>query len=143
MSDDRKPVITDDGNARLSVIEPDPDREPQDYPALNISHLQMPAIVAPTETTVAREIDVVLSRTLRARAVGAGMCKALMSNPVLLYEMYLLGERGWIAKMKETARPDSLADGLTDAELGLAWTVFAFNVQQIADAGANWRKRKS
>ncbi len=145
---DRRPVITDDGNARLTVLESDGKKDLQDYPKLNISHLQMPAIVKPDDTsrTVAREVDAILDRSLRAKAVGAGLFRMFKTHRNILLELYLLGEQGWIAKIKETMRPDSLAHGLTDAELGLAWETFELNIMEIAkmdtSRGAFWRKRK-
>lgn len=141
-----KPIITTDGNQTLAVIERELkdllDKNPEDFPKLTAAHLMGTGVVAAEDTGVRNHIDTLIPRDLRARAVGAFMFKSLLGNPVLLHELYLLQERGFIATMRETDRPDSLAHGLTDAELGRAWEIYKFNVEQLARKGAYFRKRK-
>lgn len=145
-----RPVFTSDGNQSLAVIEQELKdalaKDPKDYQPLRVEHLMGAGVDPATNTRVSQEIDRILPRSLRARAVGAAFFKNFLGNPVLLWELYELGAyshgQGWIRKIKETMRPDSLASGLTDAELGLAWEIYRYNVQLMAQKGATLRRRK-
>lgn len=145
MSDERRPIITTDGNQTLAVIErlkAYQSDNPKDYPTLTAAHLMGGETTEATDTRVRIEIDQIMSRDLRARATGAWLFKCLRGNPVLLYDVYLLGRYGFVQLVKETMRPDSLAHGLTDKELERAWEIYEFNMQLLAQAGARMRKRK-
>lgn len=141
-----------DSNQRLDVIEQEMkefmNKDPDEYQSLTASMLLSGVDQTPTQlaTDVATQMDALMPRELRARAVGAGMFKVLQVDGVLLFEMYELGAyshgQGWVRKMKETMNPNSLAAGLTDAELGLSWEVFRYNVQLLAERGAKMRRRK-
>lgn len=144
-----KPIRTDDGNQSLIVIERELkdvlNDDPSKFPKLTAAHLMGTPVIGAEDTGVASYIDAIMPRDLRARAVGGAMYKNLLGNPVLLHELYLLGAtthgRGWILEMKATMRPDSLASGLTDAELGRAWEVFKFNVEKLAMLGRARRRK--
>lgn len=144
MSD--RPIITSDGNQTLAVIERVKramSDDPKLFPRLTAAHLMGGEIIGAKDTQVRREIDDVLSRDLRARAVGAFLFKVLRdANPILLHEVYLLQRNGFVQLLKETMRPDSLADGLTDKEMERSWEIYAHNVQLLAEKGIKWRKRK-
>lgn len=145
MSDHQR-IITTDGNQTLTVIERVKralSDNPKDFPALTAAHLMGGPSEEAQDTRVRTEIDTILSRDLRARASGAFLFKILRdAAPVLLYDVYLLQRRGFVQLLKETMRPDSLAHGLTDQELELAWEVFEHNMQLLAAAGARMRKRR-
>lgn len=146
MANDPKPVRITDGNQTLTVIErfrTHLSDNPADFPTLTAEHLMGGKLLDAQDTRVRAEIDNVLPRDLRARAVGAFLFKRLRdSNVVLLYDVYLLQRAGFVQLLKETMRPDSLAHGLTDKELERAWEIYEFNMQLLAKRGAQWRKRK-
>jgi hypothetical protein len=135
-----------DGNQALTVVErlgTELSDNPKDFPTLTAAHLMGGDADPASDTRVSREIDAVLSRSLRAKAVGAGLFKVLRDkSPILLYDTYLLGRVGFVKLLQATMRPDSLASGLSQAELEQAWEVFELNMQQLAAAGARLRKRK-
>lgn len=143
---DHRIIITDDGNQRLHAIERikrQMSDNPADFPQLKAEHLMGAPLVGAKDTQVRRNIDDVMPRDLRARAVGAFLFKILRdAHPVLMYDVYLLGRDGFVQLLKETTRPDSLADGLTDKELERAWEIFEHNMQILAKRGATMRKRK-
>ena len=143
---DHKIIITDDGNQRLHAIERikrQMSDNPADFPVLKAEHLMGAKLVGATDTQVRRQIDDVMPRDLRARAVGAFLFKILRdAHPVLMYDVYLLQREGFVQLLKETTRPDSLADGLTDKELERAWEIYEHNMQILAKRGATMRKRK-
>lgn len=143
---DQKITRTDDGNQVLTVIERVKGAlsdNPADFPALTAAHLMGGEKEQERDTRIATDIDAVLPRNLRARAVGAFLFKRLRdSNAVLLYDVYLLQRKGFVTLLKETMRADSLASGLTDKELELSWEVFEHNMQMMAASGARMRKRK-
>ena len=153
MSEVRKPL----GNGRELVIETTDDQimtavekirgqltdDVTQFPKLTAAHLMGGPKEQETNTGVAHYMDALLSRKARAMFVGAAMFKRLRdSNPILLHEVYLLGQRGFVLLMKETERPDSLAAGLTNKELEQSWETFEHNVKILAAAGAAFRKRK-
>lgn len=143
---DQKITRTTDGNQTLTVIERVKgvlSDNPADFPVLTAAHLMGGEKEKEQNTGVARNIDALMSRDLRARATGAFLFKRLRdSNAVLLYDVYLLQRKGFVLLLKETARPDSISDGLSDKELELAWEVFEHNMKRLAAAGARMRKRK-
>lgn len=143
---DHRIIITDDGNQRLHAVERikrQMSENPADFPQLKAEHLMGAPLVGAKDTQVRREIDDVLPRDLRARATGAFLFKILRdAHPVLMYDVYLLQRDGFVQLLKETARPDSLADGLTDKELERAWEIYEHNMQILAKRGATMRKRK-
>ncbi len=144
--DQRRPIITTDGNQTLAVIErlkTHLSDNPADFPKLTAAHLMGAPLVGAKDTRVRTEIDEIMPRDLRARACGAFLFKTLRdANPVLLYDVYLLQREGFVQLLKETSRPDSLSDGLTDKELERAWEIFEFNMQRLAEAGGRFRRRK-
>lgn len=137
--DTRRPIVTSDGNRTLSVIERMQQHlsdNPADYPTLTAAHIMGGAETDPTDTRVRTHLDSLMSRDLRARAVGAFLFKRLRdSNIVLCYDVYLLGRAGFVQLMKETMRPDSLASGLTDGEFERAYELYEFNMQLLANKG--------
>ena len=143
---DHRIIITDDGNQRLHAVERikrQMSENPADFPQLTAEHLMGATLVGAKDTQVRREIDDVMPRDLRARAVGAFLFKILRdAHPVLMYDVYLLQREGFVQLLKETTRPDSLADGLTDKELERAWEIYEHNMQILAKRGATMRKRK-
>jgi hypothetical protein len=143
---DHRIIITDDGNQRLHAIERikrQMSDNPADFPQLKAEHLMGAPLVGAKDTKVRRQIDDVMPRDLRARAVGAFLFKILRdAHPVLMYDVYLLQRDGFVQLLKETTRPDSLADGLTDKELERAWEIYELNMQILAKRGATLRKRK-
>lgn len=143
---DQRPVITTDGNQTLAVIERVKramSDDPKLFPKLTAAHLMGGPLIGATDTQVRREIDDVLPRGLRARAVGAFLFKVLRdANAILLYDVFLLGRAGFVQLLKETMRPDSLASGLSDKELEQSWSIYEFNMQLLAKRGATLRKRK-
>jgi len=144
MSDHRL-IITDDGNQRLTVVERikrQMSDNPKDFPTLTAAHLTGGPASDPTDTRVRTEIDRIMPRKLRAKAVGAFLFKTLLGNPVLLYDVYLLQREGFVALLKETMRPDSLAHGLSDKELEMSWETYELNMKILATKGARLRKRK-
>lgn len=146
MNDNRRPVITTDGNQTLAVIERFKQAlsdNPKDFPTLTAAHLMGGASTDPLDTRVRSHMDDLMSRDLRARATGAFLFKILRdAHPILLYDVYLLHRTGFVTLLKETSRPDSLAHGLSDKELERAWEIYEFNMQLLAKAGANLRRRK-
>jgi hypothetical protein len=142
----QRPVITSDGNQTLAVIERFKralSDNPKDFPALTAAHLMGGEATSALDTRVRNELDTLMSRELRARAVGAFLFKILRdAHPILLYDVYLLQRKGFVTLLKETTRPDSMASGLEDKDLELAWEVFERNMQILAKTGANLRKRK-
>lgn len=142
---DHRIVITDDGNQRLTVIERTKrflSDNPKDFPKLTAAHLMGGPASTPEDAHVRTEIDTILPRRLRAKAVGGFLFKSLLGNPVLLYDVYLLGRQGFVQLLKETMRPDSLASGLTDLELEVAWEIYELNIRDLAKKGATLRKRR-
>lgn len=141
-----RPVVTSDGNQTLAVIERfkrELSDNPKDFPALTAAHLMGGESLKPTDTLVRNFIDGVMSRDLRARAVGAFLFKVLRdAHPILLYDVYLLQRKGFVQLLKETARPDSLAHGLSEKEMERAWEIFEHNMHLLAASGANIRRRK-
>lgn len=139
-------IITDDGNQRLVAIERVKKQlsdNPADFPKLTAAHLMGGEATAATDSRVRNEIDSILPRDLRARTVGAFLFKTFRdANPILLYDLYLLGRDGFVQVVKETARPDSLASGLSDKELERAWDIYHLNMQILASKGGQLRKRK-
>lgn len=147
MSDDeQRHIFSTDGNQTLAVIERFKRRfsdNPKDFPVLTAAHIMGGEADPVTDTRVSREIDRLLPRDLRARAVGAFMFKRLRdADAILLYDVYLLGRRGFVQILKETTRPDSLAAGLTEQELERAWEIFEHNMRLLAERGMRMRKRK-
>lgn len=142
----QRPIVTTDGNQTLAVIERFKNLlsdNPKDFPALTAAHLMGGEATSPLDTRVRNDIDALLSRDLRARAVGAFLFKILRdAHPIMLYDVYLLQRKGFVQLLKETSRPDSLSNGLTDKELERAWEIFELNMQILAKSGANIRKRK-
>ncbi len=150
---DPRYVFTDDGNQTLAVIEQEMnaalERRPEDYPKLTAAHL-LGGLTAENivDTRVATNIDALLSRSLRARASGAGIFKLFRdtNNVQIMFTIFEHGEashgQSFIRMMKDTMVPNSLASGLTDLELGAAWEVYRHNVIHTARAGAAWRKKK-
>lgn len=142
----QRPVITTDGNQTLAVIERFKQvlsDNPKDFPVLTAAHLMGGESTSPLDTGVRNEIDNVMSRDLRARAVGAFLFKVLRdAHPILMYDVYLLQRKGFVTLLRETDRPDSLAHGLTDKERERAWEIYEFNMQLLAKSGANLRRRK-
>jgi hypothetical protein len=97
---------------------------------------------SPLDTRVRTEIERLMSPTLRAKATGAFLFKILRdAHPILLYDVYLLQRKGLVTLLKETMRPDSMAHGLSDKDLEIAWETFELNMQALAKSGANLRKR--
>lgn len=147
MSDHQRITLTD-GNQRLDVIERlkrQMSDNPKDFPRLTAAHLMGGELIGATDTRVRTEIDAIpgLSRDLRARATGAFLFKTLRdANPILMYDVYLLGREGFVQLLKETSRPDSLAHGLEDKELERSWEIYEFNMQLLAKRGAQLRKRR-
>lgn len=142
----QRPVITSDGNRTLAVIErfkKELSDNPKDFPALTAAHLMGGEATSPLDTRVRNEMDNLMSHDLRARAVGAFLFKVLRdAHPILMYDVYLLQRQGFVTLLKETMRPDSLAHGLSDKELERSWEIYEFNMQLLAKAGANLRKRR-
>lgn len=144
MKDDWQPIITTDGNQTLAVIERLRafDDNPKNYPVLTGAHIMGGAATAATDTAVRVNIDTILPRDLRARAVGAAMFKRLRdADRILMCDLYLLGRRGYVEVMKSTMRPDSLASGLTDAELERGFEIYEFNMAEYLKQH-KLRKRK-
>lgn len=146
----RSPIIITDDNQSLVVIEQELsealNKDPKDYQPLKAEHLMGGKSFSPTDSGVAANIDTILPRKLRVRAVGAAMFKALRDgDAIMLYDIYLAGEmshgRSFVKMMQETARPDSLAAGLTFLELEQAWEIFRYNTKALAERG-RLRKRK-
>lgn len=146
---DQKPIIISDGNQTLTTV----DRvrkhlsdNPADYPKLTAAHLMRAPLVGVRDERlhIGEKMDGVMSRDLRATAVGAGMFKYLRdASPILLHEVYLLGRYGFVRLMQSVERPDSMADGLTQRDYELAWEVFENNVKLLAKKGQEWRKRNA
>lgn len=142
-----KIIITDDGNQRMSSVDAPVLKDPKDMPRLTVKHLMGTDVEAVThDPQIGRNIDALLTPRVRAIAVGAFMFKNLLSNPVLLHELYLLGAtssgKGWVEQMKTTDRPDSLMHGLEDKWLYLAWETFKYNVELLGKRGAALRRRR-
>lgn len=138
-------IVTTDGNQTLSVVERlkrQMSDNPKDFPTLKAAHLMGGEAPEAADTQVATQIDLILPRRLRAKAVGGALFKFLLGNPVLLYDVYLLGRQGFVHLLKETMRSDSLAAGLSDLELEVSWEIYELNVRELAAKGARWRKRK-
>lgn len=143
--DTRRPIITRDGNQTLTVIERlrhELSDDPHDFPTLTGAMLTGGPETGAVDTRVRNELDTLMSRDFRARVVGAALFKRLRdSNIILCYDVYLLGRHGFVNLLRETMRPDSMADGLTDKELERAFEIYEYNMQLLADKG-KLRKRK-
>lgn len=142
----RELVQLTDGDQVITAIEKIQGQltdDPSQFPKLTAAHLMGGEKDPEQDTGTGTMLDTLMPRRTRAYFVALGMLKRLSdANPILLAEMHELGRDGWVRKMKEVERKDSLACGLSTADYEYAWEVFDYKVRQIAKAGATFRKRK-
>lgn len=85
--------------------------------------------------------DDIIGPKLRVWAVAKGLLLQWRDQPHLLFDLYLFGEAAFIRVMRRTMRPDSMAAGLTDAQLGEVFAHVESFVKKVAAHG-KWRRRK-
>lgn len=85
-----------------------------------------------------------LSDAQRVYGTAAGLIKFLRDGDrgILAWELYAMGEPAFIALMRRTEAPDSMAFGLTDAQLGEVYARIRDYVEALAKKGARLRLRK-
>ncbi len=85
-----------------------------------------------------------LTDAQRVYGTAAGLIKWLRDGDhgILAHEIFLMGEPNFIALMRRTENPASLAAGLTDAQLGEVYAHVCEWVKGLARRGAALRKRK-
>lgn len=100
-----------------------------------------------------------LTENLRIAGTAAGLIKVWIRNPVILHEMYLLGEANFIRLMREEerkyrvkeatlaaqehrARVPAINEDFTDKQYGAVYAILENYVKNLAAAGAKFRKRQ-
>lgn len=85
-----------------------------------------------------------LNDAQRVYGTSAGLIKFLRDGDhgILAHEIFLMGEPAFIALMRKTETPESLAVGLNDAQLGEVYAHVCEYVKALARRGAYLRKRK-
>jgi hypothetical protein len=80
----------------------------------------------------------------RVYGTAAGLIKFLRDGDhgILAHELFLMGEPAFIAVMRKNENPQSIAAGLTDAQLGEVYAHLCEWVKSLARKGAYLRKRK-
>lgn len=147
--DDRRHsrLVSEDGTRILDIIDRTKailSDNPKDFPVLTAAHLMGGEASRPVIATgIGPQLDMLMSRDLRAQAVGGGIFKRLRdADLVLACDVFALGRAAFIKVIKETSRPDSFADGLGEIELERAWEIFALNMRLLEERGARMRRRK-
>ena len=145
---DPKPVIVSDGNETLVTI----DRvkrfmsdNPAHFPKLTAAHLMGAPLVGQKEAKAEIDLDDLMSRNLRAWAVGTVLFKSFVDRDqhILMHEVHLLQRDGFVQLMKMVERQDSIARGLSRRDYEYAWEVYDKLVRQMAAKGREWRKRNA
>lgn len=91
------------------------------------------------------ERQFLLTDKQRVYGTSAGWLKFLRDGDhgILAHEIFLMGEPAFIALMRRTETPASLAAGLTDSQLGEVYSHICEWVKGLARKGHYLRKRRT